>query len=192
MLKKVFSLLFIIFSIPSAVCLSNLTVDDYSSENFSIDFHLGIPDNHSTIDQLYTRYIFTAGLGSGFAGQYVYQDAQTENDGNRIKSTQINILKSYHKGLSFLIGSSQTELVGNYSRIDIVAGVQGTVYIGSKTRAYTSMSIGTGVTSYSFSIGYSLTPNTELKLNYSDLRYKDLAPEVITVKIPHGGIVYSF
>ncbi|WP_371377719.1 hypothetical protein [Sporomusa aerivorans] len=192
MIKKILSLLFIIFSIPSAICLSNPALDDYSAGTFSIDLHLGIPDNHSTIDQLYTSYIFTAGLGSGFAGQYVYHDAEADNGGRRIKSTQINILKSEHKGLSFMIGSSQTELVGNYSRTDIIAGVQGTVYIGSNTRAYTSMSAGPGITAYSVAIGYSLTPNTELKLNYSDLRYKDLAPEVITVKVPYGGIVYRF
>ncbi|MBP2636477.1 MAG: hypothetical protein H6Q72_2384 [Firmicutes bacterium] len=186
---------FIIILFSSASCLASQIVDDYSSEKFSINVNLGALDSEGTSDQLKASYIIAAGLGAGFTGQYIYNDIQTKtavNGSNRIKLKQINLLKNEYKGISFLIGSSQTELVGYSSSNSIIAGLQGSVAIAPNTRAYASMTTGNNVVGYELGIGYDLTSNAVLKLNYSNYRCKDLADEDITVKVPYGGIVYRF
>ncbi|WP_094607368.1 hypothetical protein SPSIL_039510 [Sporomusa silvacetica DSM 10669] len=195
MLRKIFMLFFMIFMFPSAICLASLIIDDYSPENFSFNVNLGVMDNEGTADQLNASYSITADLGSGFTGQYIYNDLETKItiDGNkRIKSKQINLLKNERNGISFLLGSSQNELVGYSSHTSIIAGIQGRVSIAPNTHAYAAMTTGNSVEGYAVGIGYNLTPNTELRLDYSNMRYKDLATEDITVKVPYGGIVYWF
>lgn len=190
-----------ILIMTATVCLAS-PLTDYSLGNVLIDISFGAPslksNNWSTTTKLNANYDVTAGMGSGFAGQYIYNDFKTRtplNDIGEIRAQQFNLLTNkvnIFGNISAFIGISKTELVGNISTTGIAAGLVGTVPITQNTRAYATVSTGNHVEGYEFGMGYTFAENTELQLDYRNTNYKGIAEDDITVKGPYGGIVYNF
>lgn len=200
-INKVFVVIIILLIMASTVCIAS-PLTDYSLGKMSIDVSLGSPsitsNNWSATAKQNANYDITVGMGSGFAGQYLYNDFQLKTPINGIggiRAQQFNLLSNEVNRLgniSAFVGVSKTQIIGDISKIGIVAGLVGTVPIAPYTHAYATISAGNHVEGYEVGIGYMVAPNTELNLDYRNINYKELTSDDITAKGSYGGIVYKF
>ncbi|MBU2702594.1 hypothetical protein Ga0466249_003728 [Sporomusaceae bacterium BoRhaA] len=199
-MNKIAGLIIILLIMASTICLAS-PLTDYSLGKVSINVNFGTPsltsNNWSSTANLNPSYNVTAGMGFGFAGQYIYNDfkPKTPNGIREIRAQQINLLTNQVNkfgNISAFIGESKTQIIGDIAKNGIVAGLVCTVPIMPNTHAYATVSTGTYVDSYEMGIGYTFAQNIELNLDYRNANYKGLTSDDITVKGPYGGLVYNF
>ncbi len=201
-MNKILGLVIILLIMAANVCLAS-PLTDYAFGKVSLGVNFGVPsltaDNWHTKTKLNVDYHVTAGLGFGYAVQYIYNDfkPKTYIDGvDQLKAQQVNLLTNELKvlggNISAFVGGSKTQIVGDTAKNGIVAGLIGSVPIAPNTHAYATVSTGHYLDGYEVGIGYNLTRNMEVNLNYRNTNYKGLAPGDILEKGSYGGVVYKF
>lgn len=182
----------------SAICVASPLVS-YSPGDFTIGLNLNAPtlstNSWTTDGKLSVGYDVSAGIGLGFAGQYLYRNFKT-NDNIEIKEQQLNLIKSeidiFGGNIALFVGVSKTESIDSISCNGIVAGIMGTIPIAPNTYAFTAVNTGTRIKGYEVGIGYLVAKNTDLNLGYRDKIYNGLTSEDITAKSSFGEIRYYF